>query len=455
MGVLHAFPPALAAYAAMRLAPRRAGVLAWGAAFPYLVAAHVRHSSALAWKEGQLDFTGALMVLTLKVISVAVCTADGAAPPDKAARLTPYAAAKRLPRAPSLLEYFSYLFCAGNLLAGPAFEMRDYLDYIHRRGAWDESDPTKAPPSAAAAGAARVAKALALAAAWIALLKYGYTAALLEGEWWLNEVGAAKRVFLLWAVVVVFRLKYYAVWGLAEAALVLNGMGWEGWGTGTSEDEGESGEAADALLADGAPAAAAGGLGNKRTARWGRYCNARVLRVEANPSLADTPRHWNVLTGAWLRHYVYERLPPGRRGRPGFAALLATQLVSGVWHGIFAGYWLFFASTAFAFEASKALFRYERALCPAVRGFPPWVAAKAVLTALVLNYAGAAFLVLDFHSAVAAWRAVGWFGHVITFAVLALERLAPPRRAPRVAPAAAAEPVRAAADEPAAAKKEL
>ncbi len=43
--------------------------------------------------------------------------------------------------------------------------------------------------------------------------------------------------------------------------------------------------------------------------------------------------------------YVYERIAP--RGRkPGFQSLLFTQLVSAVWHGLYAGYMLFFAGTA-------------------------------------------------------------------------------------------------------------
>jgi hypothetical protein len=53
---------------------------------------------------------------------------------------------------------------------------------------------------------------------------------------------------------------------------------------------------------------------------------------------------------------VYERLtPPGKR--PTFRTVVATQTVSGIWHGLFPGYWLFFVSTAFMLEASKVLYR--------------------------------------------------------------------------------------------------
>lgn len=39
---------------------------------------HVTQASGLAWKAGQLDFTGAQMVLTLKLIAIGMCVQDGA-----------------------------------------------------------------------------------------------------------------------------------------------------------------------------------------------------------------------------------------------------------------------------------------------------------------------------------------------------------------------------------------
>lgn len=39
-------------------------------------------ASGQAWKEGRLDVTGAMMVLTLKVISVAACYQDGGKPEE-------------------------------------------------------------------------------------------------------------------------------------------------------------------------------------------------------------------------------------------------------------------------------------------------------------------------------------------------------------------------------------
>jgi len=97
---------------------------------------------------------------------------------------------------------------------------------------------------------------------------------------------------------------------------------------------------------------------------------------------------------------VYERLSP-KGGRAPFHVMLVTQTVSAVWHGLFPGYGLFFITSAFMFEASKAIFRYERAYAPSSgllnhRTFPPWLVVKWAFTAFVLNYAASTFLVSSF-----------------------------------------------------------
>ena len=94
---------------------------------------------------------------------------------------------------------------------------------------------------------------------------------------------------------------------------------------------------------------------------------------------------------------VYERLTPKDR-KPPFYVVLITQTVSGVWHGLFPGYGLFFVSSAFAIEASKVVYRYERAYAPKLsKSRSPaaalWGVVKWVFTAFVLNYAASAFMV--------------------------------------------------------------
>lgn len=50
---------------------------------------HIASASGQAWKEGKIDFTGAQMVLTLKLISLAVCYQDGLKKEEVRCRLSP------------------------------------------------------------------------------------------------------------------------------------------------------------------------------------------------------------------------------------------------------------------------------------------------------------------------------------------------------------------------------
>lgn len=126
------------------------------------------------------------------------------------------------------------------------------------------------------------------------------------------------------------------MWKWAEAACNAGGLGFSGW----------------VKPADGS---------GPTVAVWERACNANIPGVELAGSAADYPRQWNRCTGNWLRYYVYERLaPPGKRSVvPPFVALLVTQLLSGLWHGLFAGYFLFFATSIFMLQAAKEVFRIQ------------------------------------------------------------------------------------------------
>jgi lysophospholipid acyltransferase len=108
--------------------------------------------------------------------------------------------------------------------------------------------------------------------------------------------------------------------------------------------------------------------------------------------------------------------------------MVVTQLVSGIWHGVFAGYWLFFATSAFMFQASRLMYQYEQNWPVRVRNFLPWKIAKIVGTALVLDYAGTAFIVLSLKNSWMVWKSVYFFGHVVVFTILLVGAVMPPKR---------------------------
>lgn len=77
------------------------------------------------------DVLGALMVLTLKVISCAINYNDGML---KEEGLREAQKKNRLIRMPSLIEYFGYCLCCGSHFAGPVYEMKDYLEWTQGKG---------------------------------------------------------------------------------------------------------------------------------------------------------------------------------------------------------------------------------------------------------------------------------------------------------------------------------
>jgi hypothetical protein len=178
------------------------------------------NASGVSWNKGVLDPTGAQMVLTLKLISTAMCLQDfyekkpqvgpagpcameraltgrgggrsaarrersrrppagiGAgggpatlalkqqqrirgngrcrlaflpvpwlhpSPPCLPQDMSPYQRVHHITRLPSLVEFLGYVFCFGNLLAGPIIEFKDYQSFIRRQGLWDPAAPKKVP----------------------------------------------------------------------------------------------------------------------------------------------------------------------------------------------------------------------------------------------------------------------------------------------------------------------
>ncbi|DBA91841.1 TPA: hypothetical protein ACH3X1_015978 [Trebouxia sp. C0004] len=392
-GCFHALVPSTLTYAIMRYMRPQAASLAWFINFCYLIACHVSSASGTAWKEGHMDFTGAQMVLTLKMISAAVCYHDGLMP---AQELTPYQESRKLVAMPSPLEWLSYIFASGNLLAGPFFELRDYRDYIQRQGAWDGGFPSGLVP-----GVVRLLKAL-LCMAFHLRMTQGFNASTLESAWYYSQP-LWSRIVVLYLVPTIYRYKYYFAWAVAESGLTVSGFNYNG-------------------------------KSDRRTYQWDRYVNTRIRHVEFQTSLAKLPEHWNVCTGLFLRQYVYERLTV--KGKPPtFFTLIVTQLVSGIWHGLFPGYVLFFISSALMFQSSKVLYRYERNWPKQVQNFPLWVVAKWAYTAFCLNYCASAFMILTFKESLAVWRSISFLGHFLMIALILVSIVLPPRSPKKSMPA--------------------
>lgn len=71
------------------------------------------------------------MVLTLKVISASMSYQDGLV---KKEDLRVSQKKNRLKELPSLVQYLGYCLNCGTHLAGPVYEIRDYIDWTENKG---------------------------------------------------------------------------------------------------------------------------------------------------------------------------------------------------------------------------------------------------------------------------------------------------------------------------------
>ncbi|KAM7259544.1 hypothetical protein ACFE04_015285 [Oxalis oulophora] len=383
---LHFLVPILLGYASMLLFRAKCGIITFFLGFGYLIGCHVYYMSGDAWKEGGIDATGALMVLTLKVISCAMNYNDGLL---KEEDLRESQKKNRLIKLPSLIEYIGYCLCCGSHFAGPVYEMKDYLEWTESKGIW--AGPLPSPYLA-------TLRAFIQAAFCMGIYLYlspnypltRFTEPIYQ-EW-----GFWKRLNYQFMAGFSARWKYYFIWSISEASIIISGLGFSGW-------------------KDSKP-------------RWDRAKNVDIAGVEFAKSSAELPLVWNIQVSTWLRHYVYDRLVQKGK-RPGFFQLLATQTVSAVWHGLYPGYIIFFVQSALMIAGSKVIYRWQQAV-PPTKSFLKSVLtfSNFAYTVLVLNYSCVGFMVLSLRETLASYGSVYYIGTVIPIVLLILGSVIKPSR---------------------------
>ncbi|KAL5815364.1 hypothetical protein ACOSQ4_026005 [Xanthoceras sorbifolium] len=389
---LHFLVPMLIGYLSMAFFRAKCGIITFFCGFGYLIACHVYYMSGDAWKEGGIDATGALMVLTLKVISCSINYNDGLL---KDEGLREAQKKNRLIKLPSLIEYVGYCLCCGTHFAGPVYEMKDYLEWTERKGIW--SGPWPSPYLATLRALVQAAFCMAL---YLYLVPYHPLSRFTEPIY--QEWGFWKRLSYQYMSGFTARWKYYFIWSISEASIIISGLGFSGW-------------------TDSSPP----------KPKWDRAKNVDILGLEFVKSAVEIPLNWNIQVSTWLRHYVYDRLVQKGK-KPGFFQLLATQTVSAVWHGLYPGYIIFFVQSALMIAGSRVIYRWQQAL-------PPKMAAvKKILglinfayTVLVLNYSCVGFMVLSMHETLASYGSVYYIGTILPIVLILLSYIIKPAKPAR------------------------
>ena len=135
-------------------------------------------------------------------------------------------AARAIPSMPSLLEYASFMLFFGGVVAGPAFEIREYLEFtdltMFRAHKLD-----RIPSSSGA-----VLRCLGSAALSFAALGVGTTLFPIKGHTataaFVEHTSLVYKLVYFFIGVSLVRFRYYFAWYMTEAGCIAAGFGFNG-----------------------------------------------------------------------------------------------------------------------------------------------------------------------------------------------------------------------------------
>jgi hypothetical protein len=346
---VHAFIAALGTYLICALCPSKwQGKVTFFFVMGYMILCHI-HRMYVSYLSGVFDYTGTQMVLTMKLTSFAYNMYDGTADKHNVFPEVPHSDPKKakvyadrakfaITKLPNPLEFFGYVYCFTCIMAGPAFEYKDYeraIDcsvYVKNKHSADLTKTTTTGtsstgtgtgtptgdkssslanvhpdgysnrPRTLVAGAQRLLVGILSLAIYMTVFPYVPVERLYDPEFIASTPYLQRYLYLL-VCMVIYRFKFFFAWKVAEGASILAGFGFEGY---TAEGK-EIG--------------------------WKGVENIDILSFERATNLQTTTRHWNKRTQGWLERYTYHRT-----GR----SLVATYFISAFWHGLYPGYYLMF-----------------------------------------------------------------------------------------------------------------
>jgi hypothetical protein len=248
------------------------------------------------------------------------------------------------------------------------------------------------PPPTVVPALRRALQAVPFGAAYLAAQRYAPFSRVLEASF-VRDQGWLARAGYSWVSVRAFGYRFLFAWLLAEAACIAAGVAFSGYanlGRRRVLDEPIDGEYEIRVRAE-----------------YGKTENIHILGVELATDLPSVFRHWNISVHHWIRAHVFGPVAARTGSRAG--AQVAAYLTLAYWHGLRPGYYLYFLTVPFLVWVSGTVSAAADAL--GLRG-PGRAAAGWALTQTAIAYMSSAFIALDWDKTIAAWSAVGWYGHL-------------------------------------------
>ena len=302
----------------------------------------------------QIDVTGVLMMLTVKLTSFAFDIRDAwvwirrsasivimrqnqkkgpdikqpngeqLPPSEKNSRLPMVDNATKfgvLKKFPSFLEFAAYALLYPGVLTGPTVTFYEFRTFIDGSQFEKANFAKKALPGRKRRAFYCFVLALLMLAMYVGLgwklsVSYMITDEFIRKPLW-------YRVSYLHFSNLVSRCKYYFAWIVAEGSYVIMGLGYRRSTSGK--------------------------------ALWDRLENVNPLRLESSPDFRFLLSTWNICVTQWLNIYVYRRLQKyyGKE-KSSIRATIITNFISAFWHGFYPGYYLMFISVGWMTVASRS-----------------------------------------------------------------------------------------------------
>jgi len=362
----------------------------------YMTLGHL-HRQFINYLGYDLDFTGAQMVLTIKLYSIAYNLYDGELiAKNKADRAAKKCQEFALTELPGIIEFLGYTFCFSNILAGPAYEYKIYADACDGYLLYDKKTgkPKGKIPSNIFPALWPLFQSLIILVIFV--IGNGKFPLLdpvnpqTQTPYILSETFLAmpfiKRYAYMWIGLFFIRHKYYFAWKNAEGAQNIWYAGFEGF------DE----------------------QGNPKG--WENSSNIDILAFETGSNVKTLSAVWNKKTALWLNRYVYIRTG---------GSLLATYGMSAFWHGFYPGYYFFFLSVPLLTFCERLGRAKLSPLFSTGGKWSPWGIVTMVSTSLIIEYMVVPFQLLAFDWSFACWKSFYFFGHIICIAFYVIVSMLP------------------------------
>jgi len=385
LGWVHVFITSSVCFVLLKVLPTRiAPATIFVGCIAYILCMHAIRMY-INWGVYEIDNTTPQMFLIVRLTSLSFNYKDGNIPDSE---LRDEWKRYKITHFPSMLEYFSFVFYFGGVIVGPAYEFVDFKKF--HDGSFYEDCPNKAMPSTYLPAAKRFSHAVVCLVLNLYLTKH-FPTDYLYGPDFATQNLAYKWVYSVLALVAT-RFGYFFTFCLAEGANILNGFGYI-----RNED---------------------GSIG------WDRLASVTIHKVELAQSPRDISSYWNMTVGHWLKHYVYLRAGDIKRPPPGWS-VYTTNLLSGLWHGFYPGYFIHFGTAAFLVELARRTRNKIRPLFDKTPLKPLYDVLGIIVIKCMMGYSMACFVGLSWQNNIAYLSSMYYSGHLFLAASMLLVTLWP------------------------------